>query len=372
MEVKDRLELVLRNVAEPIEEFVITLQDLKELLKKKANPSAYIGYEPSGPIHIGYLPSIEKILDFQRAGFKVIILLADLHAFLNRKGPLELIQEVSETYWREIFKALGADKAKFVLGSSYQLEKDYVLDLMLLSERVRVKEAWRAMTIIAREAENPTVSQYIYPLMQALDILYLEADVAFGGTDQRKVYVLAREQFSQSDIKLNHEIWVPVIIHLPMVIGLTGEKMSSSKPETHIAVHDRPETIKKKMRNALCQPDVVDPDKNPIFSFLRYVIFPYIDKFVVHREEKYGGDIIYTRIEDLEKDYLAKRLHPLDLKMAIANYFIERLKPARKKLEEDPDILRPIYKLQKWQWEHGFIGRDAWEKLSKEYSYYGL
>jgi len=372
MSIKKRLELVLRNVAKPIDEFVITLEDLEQLLSSKPNPTAYIGYEPSGPIHVGYLPALEKILDLQKAGFHVTILLADLHAFLNRKGPLELIKEVSETYWPEIFAALGVDHAKYVLGSSYQLEKDYVLDLMILSERVRVKEAWKAMTLIAREAEDPTVSQYVYPLMQALDILYLEADLAFGGTDQRKVHVLAREQFSSSELKLNHEKWVPVAIHLPIILGLTGEKMSSSKPETHIAVHDRPETIRRKMRNALCQPDITDPEQNPIFSYLHYIIFPYVDKFIVRRPEKYGGDVTYKTLEELERDYLEGRLHPLDLKMAIAEYFIKRLESARKKLEADPDILRPVYNLQKWQWEHGLISRTAWEKLSTEYSYYGL
>lgn len=367
--VEETFELITKNIAEPLEKFLLTKEDLIKLISEKKKGKSYVGFEPSGPIHIGYFPVIEKMKDLNKAGFQTTALLADLHALLNRKGPADLIQDVANVYWTETFKHLGVE-AKYVLGSSYQLSKEYVFDLYVLSEKVRAKEAWKAMSMIAREAEDPTVSQYIYPLMQALDILYLDADIAFGGTDQLKVHVLARTIFAESDLKLTHGIWVPVTLHMPIIIGLTGTKMSSSKPKTHIATFDKPSTIKKKMRNAYCPPDQVDPEVNPIFSFLKHIIMPYETSFKVERPEKYGGDIVYSSYEDIVKDYLGGKLHALDLKNSIAKYFIEKLELVRKRYEEDPEILKSVYKLQKWQWEKGYISRDAWEALEKEYMVY--
>ena len=370
--VEEKLRIVLNNVAEPIEEFAITVDDIRKLLESREHPISYIGYEPSGPIHIGYLPGIEKLIELSRIGFKTKILLADLHAYLNKKGPLDIIRDASLTYWTEIFKALGAGSAEYVLGSDMELTREYIEDLFTLSIRISVHEAWRAMAIIAREAENPVVGQYVYPIMQILDILYLDVDLAIGGTDQRKIHVLAREEFSKKELKLHCKVKVPSSIHLPILIGLTGEKMSSSKPKTHIAVHERPETISRKIRTAYCPRDNTKPEENPIFGILRYIIFPYAGEIYIKREEKYGGDIKYTNYNELERDYLNGKLHPQDLKNAVAEFLIERLKRARNRIEEDPDILKSLARLQKWQWEHGFLDKAGWEAIKKEYGYYGI
>jgi tyrosyl-tRNA synthetase len=76
-----RLELVKRNVQE-----IVTEEELEELLNKKEAPCAYVGYEPSGKIHMGHVLTVNKLIDLQKAGFKVTVLLADVHAYLNRKG----------------------------------------------------------------------------------------------------------------------------------------------------------------------------------------------------------------------------------------------------------------------------------------------
>jgi len=142
--------------------------------------------------------------------------------------------------------------------------------------------------------------------------------------------------------------------------------MSSSKPDTHIAAHDKPEVVIKKIQKAYC-PQTTDPSENPIFSILRYVIFPYSDAFKVDRAEKYGGPITYRNIKELEKDFLSGSLHPLDLKNAVAMWIIEKLKPVYMLLEKDPNILRPVYRLQKWNFEKGYISRMSWEALKNSY-----
>lgn len=363
----DAKTLILNNVAKPLEEFVLTMEDLEKLLAGKEKIAAYCGYEPSGPIHIGYFPTIKKMIEISRIG-EVKVLLADYHAYLNDKGPLELLQEVSVSYWIPVFRALGVD-AKYILGSEFQESKDYIHDLFTLARFVTVQRAIRAVKIILRRAESISVAASIYPIMQVLDMVHLGINLAVGGTDQRKIHALARDILhGEVSPLLKREIKSVVCIHLPMILGLkAGEKMSSSKPETHIAAHDKPETIVRKLQRAYCPPTTSDPDENPIFSILAYIIFPYAKRLKVDRPEKYGGPIEYESLDALRNDFLNGKVHPLDLKNAVAEWLIKELEPVRKILEKDPEILRPIYRLQKWNFEKGYISKESWEDLQRSY-----
>ena len=100
----DRLELVKRNIEE-----IVTEEELQELLKKKEDPRAYVGYEPSGKIHMGHVLTVNKLIDLQKAGFKITVLLADMHAYLNKKGTLEEVRKIAD-YNRRCFIALGLDE----------------------------------------------------------------------------------------------------------------------------------------------------------------------------------------------------------------------------------------------------------------------
>mgnify|MGYP000265216853 CR=1 FL=1 len=321
MDIEDKLRLATRNVEE-----VVTLEELKELLETNDKPRAYVGYEPSGEIHLGHMMTVQKLMDLQKVGFEIIVLLADVHAYLNEKGDFDGIREVAE-YNKAAFIALGLDESKteFILGSEYQLEKDYVLDVLKMARITTINRARRSMDEVSRRKEDPMVSQMIYPLMQSLDIAHLRIDVAVGGMDQRKIHMLARENLP----KLGYR--VPICIHTPILVGLDGEKMSSSKGN-YISVRDGEEDVKRKIKKAFCPEKVVED--NPVMDIMRYHIFPRFGRITIERDEKFGGDVEYESFEDLAKDYAKGCLHPLDLKMSVAKYLNEILKDARKKLKE--------------------------------------
>ena len=111
----DAYSLVTRNTVE-----VVTEDELKNLLAKPQK-KVYAGYEPSGEIHLGHLVTINKLMDMKEAGFEVIVLLADLHAFLNRKGTMEQVRELAD-YNRRCFEGLGLSGVRYVLGSDLQSE----------------------------------------------------------------------------------------------------------------------------------------------------------------------------------------------------------------------------------------------------------
>lgn len=318
----DKLALITRNTEE-----IVTKEELEAIINSEKQPSAYVGYEPSGKIHMGHVLTVNKLLDLQQAGFKINVLLADVHAYLNEKGTMEEVRKIAD-YNKRCFIALGLDEknTNFVLGSSYQLSPEYMLDVMKLSRITTLNRARRSMDEVSRDAQDPKVSQMIYPLMQALDIAHLGVDVAVGGIDQRKIHMLAREGLPELGYK------APICIHTPILLGLDGKKMSSSKGN-FISVDDTPEDMKKKLKGAFCvEGEIKD---NPVLALFKYHITPRFPEIIITRPEKYGGNLNYNSYEALESDFSAKTLHPMDLKAAAARYMNEILEPVRKLMLEN-------------------------------------
>lgn len=315
----DRLELVTRNVEE-----VVTMDELKKLLDEKAHPTVYVGYEPSGNIHLGHMITANKLIDCQNAGFKVTVLLADLHAYLNRKGTMEQIEKIAQ-YNKRCFIALGLseENTRFVLGSSYQLSPEYEMNILRMACDTTLNRARRSMDEVSRDAEDPHVSQMIYPLMQSMDIASLDVDVAVGGMDQRKIHMISREELPLLGFK------TPVCIHTPILTGLDGTKMSSSKGN-NISVDDPADVVTKKIEKAFCPAGVVE--NNPVLALFKYHIFMRYPAITVERPEKHGGNIEYGSYESLKNDFAAQKIHPLDLKKTATRYMNMILEPVRKKV----------------------------------------
>jgi tyrosyl-tRNA synthetase len=315
----DRLELVTRNVEE-----VVTLDELKALLENNPHPKVYVGYEPSGNIHLGHMITANKLIDLQQAGFEVTVLLADLHAYLNRKGTLEEIEKIAQ-YNKRCFIALGLspENTRFVLGSGYQLSPAYETDVLKMACDTTLNRARRSMDEVSRDAEDPRVSQMIYPLMQALDIAYLGVDVAMGGIDQRKIHMLAREELPALGFKS------PICLHTPILLGLDGTKMSSSKGN-NISVDDPAEVVAKKIEKAFCPAGQVAD--NPVLDLFRFHIFIKYPAITIERAEKFGGNLEYASYEALRDDFAAKKVHPVDLKKTAARYMNMILESVRERM----------------------------------------
>jgi tyrosyl-tRNA synthetase len=311
----DAYERVTRNTVE-----IVTEDDLKNLLLKPVK-KVYAGYEPSGEIHLGHLVTVNKLVDLQAAGFEVTVLLADLHAFLNRKGTMERVGELAE-YNKKCFEGLGLKNVRYVLGSDLQLSRDYELLVLQLSQQVTLNRAMRSMDEVGRQMDHPTVSQMIYPLMQAADIAMLGVDAAVGGIDQRKIHMLAREHL------INFGYPAPVCIHTPIMNGLDGKKMSSSQGN-FISVADSEDDIRKKCLKAFCPPEIPE---NPILQIFQHHIFPRLPQVDVKRPEKFGGDRSFARYPEIEQAYQKGEIHPLDLKKTCGECLIEVFRPVREYL----------------------------------------
>ncbi len=312
-------ELIVRNSIE-----VVTDSDLDMVLQKK-DPVVYCGYETSGPVHIGHMVTVTKLLDFMNAGFKVKVLFADIHTKLNRKGSGEWVDAMVE-YWERCFSAMGLSDAEFVKGSSFQFEKGYIEDVLSLSLSITMKRALRSMQEVARDIDNARVSQMIYPLMQIVDIKALNADVAYGGLEQRKIHMLAREALPDLGFRK------PVCLHTPLLCSLKGpeSKMSSSDPTSIIGIDESAKSTVQKVSKAYCPPET---ENNPVLDIAKLLIYPRVDEIAVKRPEKFGGDITFTSYDMLEKAYEDGSLHAADLKSGVGNALADILTPIAKDLE---------------------------------------
>jgi tyrosyl-tRNA synthetase len=221
---------------------------------------------------------------------------------------------------------------------------------MEVSKNTTLSRIRRSITILGRkQKEAIDFAKLIYPPLQVADIFTLKVNLAHAGLDQRSAHVIARQVAKK--LKINPlknksgEKIAPVAIHHPLLLGLLKPplwpipegnekmklslKMSKSKPDSAIWVHDSPEEIRRKIAKAFCPADNLE--FNPIINWVEYLIFwgERRGELKVKRQVNFGGDKTYTKIDELKNDYKHGQLHPQDLKNAVADWLIAKLEPAR-------------------------------------------
>ncbi|HXZ23557.1 MAG TPA: tyrosine--tRNA ligase [Methanomassiliicoccales archaeon] len=346
MDSETRYELVARNAEE-----IVTPEELRALLDAKSNPRGYIGFEPSGLVHIGWMICTSKITDFVNAGFNMTVFFADWHAYINDKfgGDIEKIRTCAR-YMEDCFEALGVprDKVKFGYAAEIMDHIEYWEKLINIGKASSLQRVKRAMTIMGRTEDEAEVdsSKVLYPLMQSADIFAMDLDLAYGGMDQRRAHMLARDAADKLGWKK------PVALHTPLLPGLKGVdrmdpvagKMSKSDPDSGILIHDSPEDIKRKISKAFCPPE---KEGNPILEMCKLIVFPRKGSMMIERPAKFGGNLEFASYGEMETTYLAGKLHPMDLKNGTAAAMIELLAPVRTYFVQHPqnyDALKLIIK----------------------------
>ncbi|MCS7112810.1 MAG: tyrosine--tRNA ligase [Candidatus Bathyarchaeota archaeon] len=336
MDVEDKLRLITTGLEE-----VITESRLRFMLEEGRRLRGYIGVEPSGLFSIGWLIWAEKFKELVDVGVDMVLLEATWHAWINDKlgGDLGNIRICAE-YIEHCLRAIGVDigRVELVKADSMVGYPDYWALVLKVAKNLSLARVKRAITIMGRRSSEARMdfSKLIYPCMQVADIFYLNLDLCLGGMDQRRAHVLAIEIAE----KLGYR--KPVALHTPLLIGLSGigrmdvtsiseedwisVKMSKSKPETCIFIHDDEDTIRSKIRKAYCPPK--DVRGNPITEICRLLLFRR-DGYRLRVERR---NAMYLEIEsygELESLYVKGEIHPLDLKEAVAEALAEKLKPIR-------------------------------------------
>lgn len=347
-------------LAREVGEEIITEEELRALFESKAHPIAYDGFEPSGRMHIaqGILRSI-NVNRMTKAGCRFKMLVADWHAWANNKmgGDLDKIQAVGK-YMIEVWKACDMDlkSVEFVWGSDILKEDTYWKTVMGIARHSTLNRIVRCSQIMGRsESEALQASQIFYPCMQAADIFEVGADITQLGMDQRKVNMLARE------IGPKLGFWKPVCVHHHMLMGLgqpkagakdaieraIAMKMSKSIPDSAIFMTDTEDDIRRKISKAYCPERVIE--ENPVMEYAQYLIFPGFAKLKLERPVKFGGDLEIKSFEELKNLYVAGKIHPMDMKAAVAKSINTMIEPVRTHFEKNQKAKALLEEVQSFE-----------------------
>jgi tyrosyl-tRNA synthetase len=378
-------EAILFNTVEVLPSDEKQFDEELRILVDNANKTGelirhYIGFEISGQIHIGTgIVTALKLKKLQDAGVRCTIWFANYHTWLNNKldGKMTTIREVRNQYFKPVFveccRVLGCDVDKIdFLDADQEYFKqtdngksfwDY---MMKVAKNLTLARVNKSVTVTGKkEGEGVEFGILCYPVMQVADAFFLQSHLVHAGLDQRKCHVLMREVALSMDedfgLKIGGQNVKPIAIHhkLLLSLGVTANdvqnrmssditeelKMSKSKPDSAIWVHDSAEEIARKLKKAYCpipnqdhglEEKTEEQNYNPVLNWCDNLIFPAGKHVFVTRPEKFGGDKNYSNFSELNHDYFNGDLHPLDLKNAVANTLADWFAPIRQHTLNNP------------------------------------
>ena len=221
-----------RTVAE-----VIVKEDLEKKLRSGRSLRLKLGFDPSKPnLHVGHAVGLRKLRYLQELGHQVVLIVGDWTAQIGDPSgrdesrvmlsPKE-VQRNAETYMKQFFIVVDRSRTEvrwqsewfdeFRLANVFDLTSRFTMAQMMAHETFRKR--WD-------EGRPLTMMELMYPLLQAYDSVAIEADVEFGGTDQ-KFNILAGRQL-QSSLGLPPQD----VLLWPLLTGTDGRKMSKSFDNT--------------------------------------------------------------------------------------------------------------------------------------------
>ena len=235
--------LLKRGVAE-----IIVEDEMLGLLRSGKKLRLKEGFDPSFPdIHLGHMVALRKLHQFQELGHQIVLIVADWTAQIGDPSgmsatrPMLSIEQVkanAETYMQQFFKVVDKEKTEIRWQSEW-FGKFTLTDIIQLTSKFTVAQFLARDDFSARyKAERPiALTELLYPLLQAYDSVAIQADVEFGGTDQKFNFLVGRELQSMVGQPPQQCFMVPLLV------GTDGSQKMSKSLGNCIGVTDPPEEI---------------------------------------------------------------------------------------------------------------------------------
>ncbi|KAM0849182.1 hypothetical protein ACQ4PT_053894 [Festuca glaucescens] len=330
MGVEERVATLLSTA----EECVGGEDELLTLLHRNPRPICFHSFEPSASGRLDIAQGVGKVIDVNkmiRAGCRVKILIQDQ----RMGGDLNKIRATGH-HMIEVWKALGMDLdgVEFVWSSEETNKRAHEYWPMVMGLARETKVGRLARYILHPDGKNVMVDQLWEPIMRCADILFLdlEADICQMGMDQREVGMMARE-YSEHIEGASKPIFL--LHHLLPGLKEGQQKMSNSDPYPAIFMFDNEVDVKSKIKKAFCPVKITEG--NPCLEYIQHIVFPWVGKFEVLRNERSGGNRTYVTMEELLADYISGTLHPGDVKPALAKAINQILQPVRDHFKKNYD-----------------------------------
>ncbi len=299
---KEQLSIIKRGVVETLveDELIKKLERSYETgtpLKIKA------GFDPTAPdIHLGHTVLLEKMRQFQDLGHEVIFIIGDFTGMIGDptgkseiRKPLsrEEVLKNAETYKEQAFKILDPDKTQIKFNNDW-IGKMTATDLIRLSSKHTVARMMEREDFNKRYKNNQPIGihEFLYPLIQGYDSVYLEADIELGGTDQKFNMLVGRE-LQKEDGKEPQ-----IVIMMPLLEGLDGVNKMSKSLDNYIGITETPKDMFGKVMSA---------SDELMMRFYELLSHISIDEFNELKEGMKSGSI-----------------HPMDAKKALGVEIVDR------------------------------------------------
>jgi tyrosyl-tRNA synthetase len=290
---EEQLSIIKRGTVEIIEE-----EELLKKLKEGRPLRVKAGFDPTAPdLHLGHTVLLQKLRQFQQLGHEVYFVIGDFTAMIGdptgrseTRPPLsrEEVLENAKTYEHQVFKILDPEKTNIVFNSTWLSELG-TEGIIKLAGKYTVARMLERDDFSKRFKEGIPIyiHEFIYPLLQGYDSVFLKADVELGGTDQKFNLLVGRDlqrAFGQEP---------QVCITLPLLVGLDGVRKMSKSYQNYIAIQEEPESMFGK-----------------IMSISDDLMWEYYTLLTDYTEEE---------IENFKKN-----LHPMEAKKKLAHFIVER------------------------------------------------
>jgi tyrosyl-tRNA synthetase len=288
--------LLKRGVAE-----IIVEEEMRALLRSGKKLRLKEGFDPSFPdIHLGHMVALRKLRQFQEIGHQIVLIVADWTAQIGDPSgmsvtrPMLTIEQVkanAETYMQQFFKIVDKEKTEIRWQSEWFGKFD-LSDIIRLTSRFTVAQFLARDDFSARYSAGKPIAltEFLYPLLQAYDSVAIEADVEFGGTDQKFNFLVGRELQSMMGQPPQQCFMVPLLV------GTDGSQKMSKSLGNYIGVAEAPEQIYGKVMSV--------PDS---------LLMDYFELLT---------DVPDKELEQFKNDPTA---HPMTLKKRLAREIISQL-----------------------------------------------
>jgi tyrosyl-tRNA synthetase len=283
---------------------IIVEDEMRELLRSGRKLRLKEGFDPSFPdIHLGHMVALRKLRQFQELGHQIVLIVADWTAQIGDPSgmsatrpmlSMEQVKANAETYMQQFFKIVDKKKTEIRWQSEW-FGKFTLTDIIQLTSKFTVAQFLARDDFSKRYKEERPIAltELLYPLLQAYDSVAIQADVEFGGTDQKFNFLVGRELQSMLGQRSQQCFMVPLLV------GTDGSLKMSKSLGNYIGVAEPPEEIYGK---AMSIPDTL--------------ILQYLELLT---------DVPDKELAEFKQELENKALNPMTLKKRLAKEIITQL-----------------------------------------------
>src|SRR5262249_55807156 len=227
---------------------ILPAGELERKLKLGRPLRVKLGVDPTSPdVHLGFAYVLERLADFQRAGHVIVLIVGDYTARIG--GPAGVSKErpvldddlldSNATYFAEqAFRILDRERTEVRFNGEWLGKLSYA-DTVRLARTMTVARLLERDDFAKRFAGHVPISlsELLYPVMQAYDSVAIEADIEIGGTDQRFNLLAGRDVMPQYGLEPQ------VVVTFPLLVGTEGELKMSKSRGNYIGITEPPEEM---------------------------------------------------------------------------------------------------------------------------------